>query len=267
MSRLVPIFSALIAALSLTSATPVSTPSPYRIPTVEEAAYSARLLLLTETLATLSTIYPAPIDSSKPYQPPPELAGYPVGLIDYYADCSSPFTSTTSFSSKSLPPPATATPGNPTLLSLRIATSFKNVAAGSPISLSIHKVTPRRSAASQPRLALMGKLKPVTASAAEQVLKCFTKRHPDARWWTPGNKIHESEWVEMDVEGVYWIGGFGDRAYIGWIPVETWRGVVLKEEDVWRAWEERGKLGVGLEGGEVVKLAPEQVVYRSEEEL
>ena len=113
----------------------------------------------------------------------------------------------------------------------------------------------------------MGKLKPVAASAAEDVLECFTKRHPDAKWWTPGNKIHKSEWVEMEVEGVYWVGGFGDRAYIGWIPVETWRGAVLKEEDVWRAWEEKGKLGVGLEGGEAVKMAPEQVAVRSEEEL
>ena len=24
---------------------------------------------------------------------------------------------------------------------------------------------------------------------------------------------------------VYWIGGFGDRAYIGWIPEAEWSGV------------------------------------------
>ena len=42
-----------------------------------------------------------------------------------------------------------------------------------------------------------------------------------------------------------------------WIPVETWRGVVLKEGDGWRAWEEKEKLGVG----DVVKMALEQVVW------
>ena len=33
------------------------------------------------------------------------------------------------------------------------------------------------------------------------------------------------------MEEVYWIGGFGDRAYIGWIPVDVWRGVTQKEVD------------------------------------
>ena len=31
------------------------------------------------------------------------------------------------------------------------------------------------------------------------------------------------------MEGVYWIGGFGDRAYIGWIAKEEWKGVSEKE--------------------------------------
>lgn len=77
----------------------------------------------------------------------------------------------------------------------------------------------------------------------------------------------------MEVEGVYWVGGFGDRAFIGWIPVGVWRGVVLREGDVRRAWEGRGggrgSGGVGLEGGEVGGMAPEQVLggEEAEEEL
>ena len=31
------------------------------------------------------------------------------------------------------------------------------------------------------------------------------------------------------VEGVYWFGGFGDRARIGWIPIEEWKGVTDAE--------------------------------------
>lgn len=46
----------------------------------------------------------------------------------------------------------------------------------------------------------------------------------------PGNPIHEAEWVTFEVERVYWVGGFGDREFIGDIPVELYRNVTLKEE-------------------------------------
>lgn len=82
-----------------------------------------------------------------------------------------------------------------------------------------------------------------------KVAECFVKKHPDARYWLPGNAIHESEWVRLVVEGVYWVGGFGDRAYIGWIPVEgyksvkeeEWRGVRLPgEKRGWKEWVVEG---------------------------
>jgi len=37
--------------------------------------------------------------------------------------------------------------------------------------------------------------------------------------------------VRLVVREVYWVGGFGDRAFIGWIPVEQWRGVTREEMD------------------------------------
>lgn len=37
----------------------------------------------------------------------------------------------------------------------------------------------------------------------------------------------------MVVREVYWIGGFGDRAYIGWIPEAEWSGV--SEDEVAKA--------------------------------
>lgn len=42
---------------------------------------------------------------------------------------------------------------------------------------------------------------------------------------------------------MYWIGGFGDRAYIGWIPVDEWKSVSKEEwEDIRLPgeWEHHG---------------------------
>lgn len=165
--------------------------------------------------------------------------------MDYVADCEQPG-------------------GNPTILAISIATSFKNVAAGSNMSISINWAPPyppkkriestnmlnwvrdwfdRRdrgreydplpySAANLPRYSLLGYLEPIAVDSVEEagaLQSCFLKSHPDAKYWLPGNRIHASEWVRLVVTQVYWIGGFGDRAYIGWIPIEEWRNVTKEE--------------------------------------
>jgi len=33
----------------------------------------------------------------------------------------------------------------------------------------------------------------------------------------------------MVVQQVYWIGGFGDRAFIGWFDIDDWRDVQREE--------------------------------------
>lgn len=140
--------------------------------------------------------------------------------------------------------------GDPTILAITIATSFKNVAAGSNISLSLQWTPPYPpksrlgvfgkgkekeavpySAANLPRFALLGYLERISEKEVESLDlgSCFVEKHKDARYWLPGNSIHNSEWVRLVVQQVYWIGGFGDRAYIGWIPVEEWRNVTKKE--------------------------------------
>ncbi|KAF8540250.1 pyridoxamine 5'-phosphate oxidase-domain-containing protein [Trichophaea hybrida] len=188
-------------------------------PTVEQAAVQARKLLLSETITTLSTIYP--------YGERHGLEGQPVGLMDYYADCSED--------------------GNPTLLGMKIATSFRNAAAyNSSISFSIRMHSPHMfSPAAHPRVALIGTLStvPPDSPEAERVKKCFTLRHPDARLWAPGNKFHGTYWVRFEVKSVYWIGGFGGIAYIGWIPTEVYRKVKLPFEEVQRTIE--GESGGG----------------------
>lgn len=86
-----------------------------------------------------------------------------------------------------------------------------------------------------PRFNLLGEIERIPEDEVrdEGVEGCFLARHEDAKWWVPGNSIHESWWGRLRVRGVYWIGGFGDRAFIGWIPEGEWAGVT--EEEVARA--------------------------------
>ena len=74
---------------------------------------------------------------------------------------------------------------------------------------------------------------------------CFLKAHPDSILWQPGNDIsHESEYMRLIVEHVYWFGGFGDRARIGWLPLEEWQSVTMEEIDECRLpGEEEKKSG------------------------
>ena len=78
-----------------------------------------------------------------------------------------------------------------------------------------------------PRFSLVGYIEPIPTSEvlSYNVEACFIDRHPDAKAWLPGNQIHESWWGRLVVREIYWIGGFGDRAYIGWIPEREWSGV------------------------------------------
>ncbi|GAP93023.2 putative pyridoxamine 5 -phosphate oxidase protein [Rosellinia necatrix] len=90
------------------------------------------------------------------------------------------------------------------------------------------------SAANLPRFSLLGhleKIEPASPSAAAALAECFVRAHPDARYWLPGNRIHEAAFARLVVRHVYWVGGFGDRAYIGWIPLDEWRRV---SRDEWR---------------------------------
>ena len=95
-----------------------------------------------------------------------------------------------------------------------------------------------------PRVSLIGYIEPIPEEEVKElgVAQCFFSRHEEAEAWRPGGGVHESWWGRLVVRNVYWIGGFGDRAFIGWIPEETWEGV--------REWEvERARL-VGEEGWE-----------------
>jgi len=194
-----------------------ATTKGHRIPTVRESAAMARRMLRLEKLGTLSTIYPKEDSSHTLENRPASVAGAPLGLMEYFGDCE----------------PST---GNPTILAVTIASTYKNVKAGSNITLSLRwhpKYHHPYSAAKLPRFALVGTLEKLSEPEikAQSIKACFTKYHPDSIIWQPGNDIHESEWVRLVVKEVYWFGGFGDRAYIGWIPLETWQDISEEEID------------------------------------
>ncbi|KZT22416.1 hypothetical protein NEOLEDRAFT_1097856 [Neolentinus lepideus HHB14362 ss-1] len=185
-----------------------------KIPTVHESAVQARRIMHLSTIGTLSTVFPT-TDALE--DRPSGLGGVPIGLMDYFADCE----------------PET---GNPTILAVDIATSFKNAAAGSNVTLSMRWVSPDShsrvySPAALPRFSLVGYLEELSDEDVEsgKIAECFVQHHRDAKVWLPGSRIHRSRWVRLVVNDVYWIGGFGDRAYIGWIPVEVWRNVTVEE--------------------------------------
>ncbi|RBR06263.1 uncharacterized protein FIESC28_11129 [Fusarium coffeatum] len=243
--------------------------APHKIPTVHESVVMARRILALTKLATLSTVFPSghpnsdlAIDENRPTG----LEGVPIGMMDYVADCEDE--------------------GNPTILEIKIATTFKNVRAGSNLTLSMNWVPPyppaKRisllsrlsayvpflpsydynsraqgpsdtpdtvpySAANLPRFALFGYLEPIetTPVSAVKLAACFTRKHQDAKYWLPGNFIHESSWSRLVVTKIYWVGGFGDRARIGWLPVDEWKSVtrdewesikLLGEEKGWNEW-------------------------------
>jgi hypothetical protein len=207
------------------------------IPTVHESAVQARRILQFESIGTLSTVFPTAPHATE--QRPSDVGGAPIGLMDYFGNCE-PHS------------------GNPTILAITIATSFKNVNAGSNITLSMRwhpQDSQWRSPASLPRFSLVGRLEDLTADDLKSnplVPSCYLKYHPDAVAWLPGNPIHVSKWVRLVVEEVYWIGGFGDRAYIGWIPIKEWQSVTPKEiegirlpgeKKGWSSWREWTGIG------------------------
>ncbi|KAJ9130452.1 FMN-binding split barrel-related protein [Coniochaeta hoffmannii] len=233
-----------------------------RIPTSYESAVLGRRILALTPIGTLATVFPEDADTNE--HRPSGLGGTPLALMDYIADCGDV--------------------GDPTLLALNIETHFRNVRAGSNISLAVRWTPPyppekriksssgvrsllqsvishigfsspqddddndeaeslspheseSYSAANLPRFNLLGYIAPIPDSddrsdpdgVGARLAACYTSAHPDAKYWLPGNRIHEAHFVRLVVTHVYWVGGFGDRAYIGWIPVEEWRNVTREE--------------------------------------
>lgn len=205
----------------------------HTLPTWYTSTLLARRLLHKSTVGRISTIFPSPITSDPVhhYNPPGMVSGLPVTLPEYIASCHPD--------------------GNPTILGLHLGTTFKNAAFGSNVSLSLdwwdHHVSNTDSPLGRrdlsdsrmalPRAVLIGHLEhyptPVDADTRAGLERCFLDAHPDARAWLPGRQgaAHAGFWARLVVRQVFWVGGFGDRALIGWVNMTEWQGIREDESE------------------------------------
>ncbi|KAJ6020401.1 FMN-binding split barrel-like protein [Penicillium herquei] len=194
-----------------------------------ESTLMARRLLAKSSSGVISTVFPNPLPPST--RSPTSVAGLPIGLREYIADCDGALPSSLTHSDN----------GDPTILALRVATTFKNIGTASNFSLELDwwdhidqagPVYPGLplSPAALPRVTLFGYLDPLPGLSdynTAELEQCFLKSHPDAKVWLPGasGSPHSSFWARMVVTQAYWIGGFGDVQQIGWIDINEWKGI------------------------------------------
>jgi len=189
------------------------------IPSRYDSTVLGRRLLALSKTGVLTTVFPKNSTSSRV---PDDVAHTPIGLPDYIASCEEPS-------------------GNPTLLALTVSTSTQNAMAGSNVSLALSwwdqyvHITHKEpwSAANLPRLSMIGYLEEMTDEEvkSKDIAGCFTQVHGDSVLWLPGKKwaAHKGLWMRLVVREVYWIGGFGDRNFIGWFDRGEWEGVKVDE--------------------------------------
>ncbi|KAI0452066.1 pyridoxamine 5'-phosphate oxidase-domain-containing protein [Xylaria acuta] len=238
--------------------------SGHRIPTSYESAVLGRRILALTPLGNLATTFPADDEGGRygaDENRPDGLGGMPHSLMEYVADCEdegnptflainveTTFKNVRDGSNISLaqqwtppyPPDkriksTTTTTSAPGLLSRLM--KWLGLGSGDDDENSPPREVVPYSAANLPRFSLLGYIEEIDDVSATALSKCFVEKHPDAKYWLPGNRIHEAEFVRLVVQQIYWVGGFGDRAYIGWIPVDEWKSVTREE------WE-----GVSLPG-------------------
>ena len=178
------------------------------IPSVHESAVQARRILYLQNIATLSSIFPS--ESTLEHRPN-DVSNTPIGLMEYYASCGPNVY-------------------DPTILGVTIATTFKNAASGSNVTLSLRYHLPSDAPPSDdpwaylpanlPRFSLIGYVEKLSQEEVEEygIRDCFIKTHPEATIWEPGSDIHDSWWGRLIAQEVYFFGGFGDRARIGFGP-------------------------------------------------
>lgn len=162
----------------------------------QDAARIARRMVDKESLVHFNTLNPD---------------GTPVSFVEYY------------ISSDLCPGLQNVTNnGNPILFLSTMSSSYQNWDERGAVSLSVesYKKHPFESALSKPRATLFGDLRKLHLSDHDEhrLVRCFTHKHPDAYHWLPGSKnptVNDTLWVEFDVKHLYFIGGFGDRSYIG----------------------------------------------------
>ncbi|KAI9062874.1 hypothetical protein FKP32DRAFT_1612125 [Trametes sanguinea] len=135
------------------------------------------------------------------------LAAEPFALQEYYASCHAN--------------------GSLALLFLPISRHSQNI-LHSPTHAASISIWSDRPSASRPRVSLIGNVTVfpdlrLTPDLA-RIQACYLDHHPDARWWLPGpREPHVAYWARFDPHSVYFVGGFGDKHYIGYIPLDMYQ--------------------------------------------
>jgi len=171
--------------------------------TVEDAATLARRLvdLSHDSIGTFATVYPSD-------HPNPTLADQPFSLQEYYASCHQN--------------------GSLTILFLPISRHSQNILHSFNHSASL-SISSQQPAARKARVSLIGRVtifQDVVNTPDEDIMAaCYLQRHPDARNWLPKSKHqpHIAYWARFDPHTIYFVGGFGDEHYIGYIPLQLYQ--------------------------------------------
>ncbi|KAF9079945.1 hypothetical protein BGX29_002824 [Mortierella sp. GBA35] len=198
---------AVTFSLALLSATAMARPAPCHSENIhamgetrEQAAGLARTLVKNTGVGTFMSIMNSSQKSA--------VEGYPFGSMDYYVDdCQDG--------------------GKPLMLLSHLQINVQNARSSNRVSLAIRKLPgpdERGNPMVDPRVTLMGRLVPVEAAKEKKAEECFVAKHPEAKWWLPGAGFHDFKWYNLEIEEIYYIGGFGGIHYIGWIDVDTYYG-------------------------------------------
>lgn len=214
-----------VSTISTVSTVPtVKTKSDYHvktsIPQVQEAARVARSLVQRESLGNLALI---------------DNFGDAISFSEYYVDIYKN--------------------GSPYLIILKISSVnqiLKNMdvkKVGFSIRTGDHQPQENvdlhypgglaYSTAGSPRVVIKGELKYILDVDRQEEIKMekeFIKRHRDAKFWLPSSKItaHKGNWAKLEINSIYFIGGFGDRAYIGNIPVDMYHDAIPYSDEEFR---------------------------------
>ncbi|TNY22083.1 pyridoxamine 5'-phosphate oxidase-domain-containing protein [Rhodotorula diobovata] len=212
--------------------------------TLDEAAVHVRELISYRAFHTGVLMSVFPEDAQVP------TPGLPFGLQEYYAEYPD-------------------SEGDILLLAMPIAAIYRNALPPNPpnLTLTVNDMWgfgDGNLAAGRMRVALYGTLERVVGD--EEVDKChkaYLAAHPDARGWIGADGPHSNFFARMRVNKVYAFNGFGDVAYIGWVPLDLYRASGAKmrsEKEAHRDWpvpRQPEEAGVAALFGERVGVSEE----------
>ncbi|BGP47174.1 hypothetical protein JCM10450v2_003026 [Rhodotorula kratochvilovae] len=188
--------------------------------TLDEAAVHVRELISYRAYNTGVLMSVFPDDAQVP------VPGLPFGLQEYYAEYPD-------------------SNGDLLLLAMPIAAIYRNALPPNPPNLTITindlwGFGDGNLAAGRMRVALYGTIERVEGD--DELAKCkkaYLEAHPDSRGWIGAEGPHSNFFARLRINKVYAFNGFGDVAYIGWVPLDLYRASGAKmrsEKEAHRDW-------------------------------